>query len=155
MGRWMLRLGGIIISIASLEIQWLLPRWRHSQGKCQVGRRCLFTTACLWVLNFSTCLDFVGANQPFGSASHRDDASSGRPHGSYSLCFFNRDQNLLEDGKLLHVAVSAFPLFLPPDEPSFLPFCIVLTRKVAQTHSAAWNCVSLQTILCKRSSSSF
>lgn len=56
---------------------------------------------------------------------------------SYSLCFFNGDQNLLGDGKLPHVAVSAFPLFLLPSNPSLVPLCVVLTRKVAQTHSAA------------------
>lgn len=79
MGRWTLHLRGVLISITSLERWWPLPQWGHSQGKCQVGIRCLFTTAHLWVLNFSTCLDCVGANQPFGSASHWDDASSRLP----------------------------------------------------------------------------
>lgn len=142
MGRWMFYLRGILIATTSLEIWWLLPQWRHSQSKCQVGREAVYSQQ--HICGFSI-LAYAGTF--LVPISPLDLPVTERmTHGSYSLCFFNGDQNLLEDGKLLHVAISAFSLFLPPREPSFLPLCIVLMQKAAQTHSAA---------LCKRFSSSF
>lgn len=72
-------LGGALISVTSQETWRLLLQWRHSQGTCQVERRCLLATACMWALNFSTCLDFIGTYQTFEPASHLDEAESGLP----------------------------------------------------------------------------
>lgn len=109
MGQWTLQLGCILISITSLEMQWLLPQWTHSQGKCQVGKKYLLITAYLWVLSSSISLDFIDTIQSFGSANHWDDVSSRLPRCLLQPVLLQQESKSAGGLKHLHVALSAFP----------------------------------------------